>query len=62
MQYKFSDLESAKAKVKEIIGKGIDLEDSSLHIIESNEQGRKIYYVEDGCHMIRNHEKILWSL
>lgn len=62
MQFKFSKLEEAKAKAKEVVGSGCELEDSALSIIESTENGAKVYYVEDGCHMIRNHETVLWSL
>ena len=62
MLYKFNNLDDAKTKAKEIVASGCDLEDGSLGIIESAEDGVNVYYVEDGCHMIRNHERVLWSL
>lgn len=61
MQFKFANLEDAKAKAKALVSSGDDLEDSSLHIIHDKRQNA--YYVEDGCPMVRpQFEEIVWSL
>lgn len=61
MQFKFTDLEAAKAKAKALVDSGEELEDSSLHIIHDKRQN--CFYVEDGCPMVRpQFEEIMWSL
>lgn len=61
MQFKFSNLEDAKAKAKALVSSSDDLEDSSLHIIHDKRQN--CWYVEDGCPMVRpQFEELVWSL
>ncbi|MGQ0834996.1 MAG: hypothetical protein ACT4O5_08785 [Gammaproteobacteria bacterium] len=61
MQFKFTNLEDAKAKAKALVSSGEELEDSCLHIIHDKRQNQ--FYVEDGCPMVRpQFEEIVWSL
>lgn len=60
LQFKYDDLEKAKAKAKEIVASGCPLEYDSLQIIHDIRTNE--FYVEDGAPMIRNFEKVLWSL
>ena len=60
MQYKFTALEAAKKKAKEIVESGCDLEYDSLSIIHDIRSD--VFYVEDGAPMIRGFEKVLWHL
>jgi hypothetical protein len=60
VQMKYTSLEAAKAKVKQLIDSGAELEDNMLQIILDHRT--MSYYVEDGVPMIRNFEQVLWSL
>lgn len=66
IQHSFTDLEEAKAKVKEIVGSGVPLADDSLYLIQSIRNGEVTYSVEDGIPFLRTHagcnEKVLWQL